>query len=170
MPDSAFNNQYGYYEYERIVQQLSERGYTLYAEQRPYGTDVEQYSWQIAKQIDSLLKENVLAKNITIVGTGKGALIAMLASAHIRHKDVRLVVLSGCNKIVASYFHIELYGTILSIHEKTDDIWVSCQPLRDISTGVHIFKEVELNTGLKNGYLYKPLDEWLTLVYDWVEM
>lgn len=170
MPDSAFNQQYGVYEYEAIVAAFKSRGYEVYAEERTYGTDPDQYSWQIAKSVDSLLKVGVSPESISVVGTGKGALITMLSSAHIRSNEVRYVVLSGCNELVAQYFHIDLYGTILSVREKTDHFWVSCDAIKEASKGVYKYKEVELNTGLKNGYLYKPMDEWLTLVYDWVEM
>lgn len=170
MPDSAFNNQYGMYEYEAIVHALRDRGYVVYTEERPYGTDPDQYSWLVAKKIDSLLKDGVSPESITVVGSGKGALITMLTSAHIRKNEVKYVVLSGCNQLVAQYFHIELYGTVLSVHEKTDNVWVSCDNIKQASSGVYIYKEVELNTGLKNGYLYKPMDEWLALVYEWVEM
>lgn len=170
MPDSAFNQQYGRYEYAEIVSAFQKRGYVLYAEERPYGADPDYYSWQVAKKVDSLLKMGVPAEHITVVGSGKGALISMLASSHIRMNDVKYVVLSGCNQLVANYFHIDLYGTILSVREKTDDVWISCEAIREASKGVHKYKEVELNTGLKNGYLYKPMDEWLALVYEWVEM
>lgn len=170
MPDSAFNHQYGAYEFNGIVSALKERGYVVYAEERPYGTDPDQYSWLVAKSIDSLLKEGVQGKNITVVGSGKGALITMLASSHIRKDEVKYIVLSGCNQIVANYFHIDLFGTILSVTEKSDDVWVSCDAIKNASSGVYKFKEVQLDTGLKNGYLYKPMDEWLSLVYAWVEM
>ncbi len=170
MPDSAFNHQYGNYEYEAIKNAFRSRGYVLYADERPYGTDPDQYSWLIAKQVDSLLKEGIAPESISVVGSGKGALITMLTSAHIRTNKVKYVVLSGCNELVAHYFHIELFGTILSVHEKTDDVWVSCNAIKEASKDVYKYKEVVLNTGLKNGYLYKPMEEWLTLVYEWVEM
>lgn len=170
MPDSAFNHQYGTYQYNSIVGAFTQRGYVVYAEERPYGTDPDHYSWLVAKKVDSLLKDGVSPESITVIGSGKGALITMLTSAHIRKNEVKYVVLSGCNQLVANYFHIDLHGTILSVHERTDDIWVSCDAIKNASTGVYKFKEVELNTGLKNGYLYKPMDEWLTLVYEWVEM
>lgn len=170
MPDSAFNQQYGFYEYESIISSLADRGYIVYTEQRSYGTDPDQYSWLVAKKVDSLLKLGVSPENITVVGSGKGALITMLTSSHIRKNNVKYIVLSGCNQLVARYFHIDLHGTFLSVHERTDNVWVSCDAIKESSTGVYFFKEVELNTGLKNGYLYKPMDEWLTLVYDWVEM
>jgi len=170
MPDSAFNHQYGSYEYEAIKEAFRSRGYVLYSDERPYGTDPDQYSWLIAKQVDSLLKEGIAPESISVVGSGKGALITMLTSAHIRTNEVKYVVLSGCNELVAQYFHIELFGTILSVHEKTDEFWVSCDAIKEASKDVYKYKEVELNTGLKNGYLYKPMEEWLTLVYEWVEM
>lgn len=170
MPDSAFNHQYGAYEYGGIINALKQRGYIVYANERPYGTDPDQYSWLVAKSIDSLLKDGVAGGNITVVGSGKGALITMLASSHIRKDEVKYIVLSGCNEMVANYFHIDLFGTILSVTEKSDDVWISCDAIKNASSGVFKFKEVQLNTGLKNGYLYKPMDEWLSLVYDWVEM
>lgn len=170
MADSVYNNQYGKYEYHKIIDALNARGYLLYAEERPYGTDPDQYSWMVAKKIDSLLKQDVPPSRITVVGSGKGALITMLTSSHVRNNKVRYVVLSGCNELVSDYFYIDMHGTFLSVYENTDNVWTSCDKIKEASKDVYEYKEVALNTGLKNGYLYKPMDEWLQLVYSWVEM
>lgn len=170
MPDSAYSVQYGDYEYDKIVDAIKAKGYTVYSERREKNTDPNYYSWHVAKQVDSLKKAGVKSGNITVVGSGKGALIAMLASGHIRDGLVRYVILSNCNEAISEYFHIDMYGTVLSVYEESDYVWQSCKHIIDESKGVYKYKEVALHTGLRNGYLYKPLPEWLDLVYNWIEM
>ena len=34
---------------------------------------------------------------------------------------------------------------------------------------INHYKEIELNTGLKHGFLYKPLAEWVEPVVRWAE-
>ncbi len=169
MPDSAYSSQYGVYEYDKIIAAFASRGYVLYADERPEDADPDQYSWILARSIDSLMKLGVQPENISVVGSGKGALIAMLASDHVRVGKVRYVLLSGCNKWVATYFYIDLHGSFLSIYEKSDHVWSSCDNIRLSSTGIQKFKEIELTTGLKGGYTYRPIDAWLQPVFSWIE-
>ncbi|MCB0698941.1 MAG: hypothetical protein KDC11_03800, partial [Chitinophagaceae bacterium] len=144
MPDNPYSNQYGKYEFDAIVNSFSQKGYVVHARIRPENADPDQYSWLVAKSIDSLLKLGVSPRRITIVGTGKGALIAMLASDHIRVKDVKYVIVGGCNKWVSKYFHIDAHGTILSIYERTDHVWNSCDSIMTHSHGVYKYDEIEL--------------------------
>lgn len=54
---------------------------------------------------------------------------------------------------------VNLHGNVLSIYEKTD-LARSRQNYRADAAGINAWKEVEVNTGLKHGSLYRPLKEW----------
>jgi hypothetical protein len=61
---------------------------------------------------------------------------------------------------------LDFYGNILSIYEKSDAAG-SCQLHTKNSKGIQQYKEIALNTGLKHGFLYKPLPEWLIPAKNW---
>ena len=67
------------------------------------------------------------------------------------------------------YFpEINFCGNILTIYEKTDKYGVSAIKRRQSSKlRILHFKEIELNTGLKYGFLYRALDEWISPTIDW---
>jgi D-alanyl-D-alanine carboxypeptidase len=65
--------------------------------------------------------------------------------------------------------NVKYYGNILSIYEKTDR-WHSCREMRTRSgANVVRFKEIELNTGIKHGFLYKALDKWIEPAAQWAQ-
>lgn len=56
--------------------------------------------------------------------------------------------------------NFRLYGRILSITEKSDDGHVPLsQEQRFIRSGIKDVKEIELNTGLHHGFLFKALND-----------
>ena len=65
---------------------------------------------------------------------------------------------------------IDLYGNILSIYEESDTRNGSCEAeYFKRSTGIGKFKEVNLNTGLHHGVLYRPIDEWVVPTVNWAK-
>jgi hypothetical protein len=160
---------YGRYEYKSIVNVLKDRGYVVFSEIRQANMDARAYAFKIATQVDSLKKAGVKAEDITIVGASKGAVIAMLTSGLVKDKDVRYVLMAGCSENSKDVYGFNLYGDILSIYEKTDEIGQSCKMIRSGSQGIGRYKEIQINTGLKHGFIYRPLKEWTDPVFNWVE-
>lgn len=159
---------YGVYEYSNIIKALKDKGYIVYSEVRPSGTDVKQYAEKIKLQIDSLKKAGVASNDICVVGASKGALITMLVSGLVKDKSVKYVVMAACNEGNKNSYNIDLYGQVLSIYEKSDGIGKSCEAIKLNSKGISRYKEIQINTGLGHGFLYKPLTVWMKPVEDWV--
>jgi hypothetical protein len=63
---------------------------------------------------------------------------------------------------------VNLHGNVLSIYEK-NDVAQSCRDYRADATGINEWKEVEVNTGLKHGFLYRPMKEWTEPTIDWAK-
>jgi len=63
---------------------------------------------------------------------------------------------------------LRLYGKILSINESSDkgSVALSSQK-RFIKSKLNSFKEIELNTGLVHGFLFKALDDWIMPAKKW---
>ncbi|NOJ76696.1 hypothetical protein [Empedobacter stercoris] len=57
---------------------------------------------------------------------------------------------------------INFFGNVLTIYEKSDVFAVLAIKRKQNSTNkINHFKDIELNNGLKHGFLYKVLDEWI---------
>jgi hypothetical protein len=123
------------------------------------------YAVKVKRQIDSLLKIGVKANDITVIGASKGSLIAMYVSTYSKNKEINYVFMAAC---YANEPNTELnfYGNILSIYEKSDGAG-TCLSLKNESTGINHYKELELTTGLRHGFLYKPLSEWINPTLKW---
>jgi hypothetical protein len=162
---------FGAYQYKDILNAFRKEKFIVNSEVRGKNTDVEEYAEKIKKQIDSLLHTGIPAVNITIVGASKGAVIAMLTSSMLKNKDVNFVFMAGCNEDNFKRLpQIDFCGNILSIYERTDDIGKSCTSTKNLSQQeIPHYKEIELNTGLKHGFLFKPLPEWVIPVIQWAK-
>ena len=130
---------------------------------------MKEYAQKVKSQIDDLLKKGVDAKNITVVGASKGALIAMYVSTFLKNKDVNFVFLAACNDDnFESFPDINFYGNILSIYEKSDDIGESCVRFKSKSSStINHYKEIEVNTGKQHGFLFQPYPEWFKPTVKW---
>ncbi len=165
----AFSEQYGKYEYENILDALKGKNIVVISEVRPADTKIKPYAEKIVRDIDSLIQKGAFPGNITVIGASKGALIAMQVSTDLKNKAVNYVFIAGSFRSLVKQFDFDLYGNILGIYEKSDPIaGRSYLPLIRRSKGVNKFKEIELDTGLGHGIVFKPLDEWVIPVKEWI--
>lgn len=162
-------NGFGAYQYEDILDAFRKANFTVFSEVRQKNTDPSNYAHKIVNQIDSLMSEGVQPNNITVIGASKGAVISMFISSYLKNKNVNFVFIAGCNNDILEHFpEIQFCGNILSLYEKTDDIGRSCLNFKQSSNqSIPHYKEIELNTGLKHGFLYKPLPQWMEPAIKW---
>jgi hypothetical protein len=163
----AVSQDFGRYELDAIHRALAARGATVIGEVRPRGTDVETAAATLAGELRRLLAADVPPERITVVGASKGAVIAMLASTALPEPRVRWVLLANCNDTVRTNFPLALHGEVLSLYESSDDIGSSCGSLFAGSPDLARSAEVRLDTGLRHGFLYRPLPAWVEPALDW---
>ena len=159
---------FGVYEYEQILDTFKQSGLVVISEPRKKDADIEPYAAKLAEQVRGLLKNGVPAKNITIVGASQGSWIAMLTSTYLQNRDLNFVFIAACSADPGFLKMVNLHGNVLSIYEKTD-LAQSCVEYRRDATGVRNWKEVEVNTGLKHGFLFRPLKEWTEPAIAWAK-
>lgn len=160
-------NGYGAYLYTAILDSLKQKNNRVMSEVRAKDTDVKVYALKVKKQIDSLINIGMNPKHITVIGASKGSIIAMYVSTYVKNASVNYVFMAACSpELSESEKDINCYGNILSIYEKSDGAG-SCAALKKHSNGIIHYKEVEINTGLRHGFLYKPLAEWLIPALRW---
>ncbi|SHG73242.1 alpha/beta hydrolase [Flavobacterium johnsoniae] len=161
--------EYGKAEYNEILASFRKDNFIVFSEKRKKNTNAADYAEKIVKQIKSLLKKGISPNKITVIGTSKGGYIAQFVSTYLANPDVNFVFI-GCFRDVdiEEIPNINFCGNILTIYEKSDIYGVSAVKRKETSKlKVNHFKEIELNTNLKHGFLYKALDEWIVPCKKW---
>lgn len=159
--------EWGPYEYLNILDSLRIQGFNVISENRKEGIDDSIYVNRITAQIDSLSKTGVKAGKILVIGASAGWNIALHVSAKLKNKDIRYVIMGGCwPDTYKDYQGIELYGHFLSIIEKSDP-HKTCSRIFDNRKQLSSFQEIELNTGLSHGFMYKGRKEWIDPIVGW---
>ncbi len=132
---------------------------------------MKEYAQKIVMQIDSLLKIGVKPNSITVIGTSKGGYISKYVSTFIANPNLNFVFIGYFqDSDIENCPEINFCGNILTIYEKSDELGVSAIKRKNISKLKIIkFSEIELNTKLKHGFLFKPLDEWIEPCKMWVK-
>lgn len=161
--------EYGKAEYNEILATFRKDNFIVYSEKRKKNTNSADYAEKVVKQIKKLIKSGVKPNKITVIGTSQGGYIAQYVSTYLANPEVNFVFI-GCFRDVdiAEIPDINFCGNILTIYEKSDIYGVSAVKRKETSKlKVNHFKEIELNTGLKHGFLYKALDEWIVPCKKW---
>jgi pimeloyl-ACP methyl ester carboxylesterase len=167
--------EFGYYELEKILDTFRSRGFVVSGEIRPKSASVSDSADRVVQQVRKLLESGVPARDVTVVGASMGAEIALLASARLQNPDVRFGVLGACLSETAKTLLAEEgkapSGHLLAIREASDEFTKTCTPWSDDTRfgASLIASEIVLHTGLRHGFLYRPLPEWVTPVIAWAD-
>jgi hypothetical protein len=166
---SAKHPEYGRAEYNAILDSFKQDGFIVISEKRAANTEATAYAKKIVTQIDSLIQLGIPPNQITVIGTSKGGYIAQYVSTYLANPSVNYVFI-GCfsTSDIQSLPEINFCGNILCIYELSDAYATSAESRRMTSKlKVTRFKEIALNTGLKHGFLFKLLVEWLNPCKMW---
>ena len=169
MPLGAKHLDYGKSQYFEIIDAFKNAGFKVLSEKRPAKTDITFYARKIAHQIDSLIQMGIKANHITVVGISKGGYIAQMTSTLLANPKVNFVFIGSYrNQDLVNLPQINFCGNILSIYERSDEFGVSAIKRKETSNlKVTRFKEIELNTGMRHGFLFRPLREWIVPAVNW---
>ena len=166
---SELHPKFGRTEYNEIIAEFEKNGFKVFSEKRNGNVNAREYALGIVNQIDSLIKNGTESNNITIVGTSKGGYIAQYVSTLARNPDLNFVFIGSFRTSdLESIPEINYCGNILSIYEQSDPFGVSAlERKKSSSYKIKHFKEIELNTGMGHGFLFKALKEWIEPTIDW---
>lgn len=161
--------EFGRTEYNEIVTEFEKSGIKVISEIRNGNVNAREYAVGVVSQIDSLLKKGIKPEKITVIGTSKGGYIAQYVSTIADNSNLNFVfVASFRNSDVEDIPEINYCGNILTIYDKSDPFGVSAMERKKTSTcKIKHFKEIELNTGMGHGFLFKPLKEWIEPTIEW---
>lgn len=156
-------------EYAKIIDSFRKDSFVVISEKRAPNTNGIEYAKKIVNQIDSLLQKGVKPNHITVIGTSKGGYIAQYVSTFKKNSNLNYVFIGSFQESdLKDMPDINFSGNILTIYEKSDKYGVSAIKRKENSLlKINHFKEIELNTGLKHGFLYKAMDEWIVPSKKW---
>ncbi|PZX46855.1 alpha/beta hydrolase family protein [Algoriphagus chordae] len=161
--------EFGRTEYREIISEFESQGFKVLSEIRNGNVNAREYAVRIVNQIDSLIASGIEPKRITVVGTSKGGYIAQYVSTLASKTDLNFVFIASFqDSDIQNIPEINFCGNILTIYEKSDPFAVSALARKKTSTcDIKHFREIELNTGLGHGFLFKPLDVWMEPTMKW---
>ncbi|MBX2871851.1 MAG: alpha/beta hydrolase [Saprospiraceae bacterium] len=162
---------FGICEWQAITDHFVAAGFQITADLRPSGTDARQYAAKVVQQIDSLISAGTAPSDITVVGTSKGGFIAMFTSSLLQNPAVNFVFIGCCfDNLIEEQPDLQFCGRILSIFEESDEWSQSCRRAKRYSRSkISQFKELTLKTGLRHGFLFKAMPEWLGPTVEWAK-
>jgi hypothetical protein len=168
---SESHQEFGRAEYKEILTEFQKSGLKVISEKRNGNVNAREYAIGIVNQIDSLIDTGIEPQNITVVGTSKGGYIAQYVSTLANNPELNFVfVASFRNSDLEDIPEINFCGNILTIYEKTDPFGTSAIRRKEYSTcELKQFREIELNTGMGHGFLFKPLKEWIEPTIKWAK-
>jgi hypothetical protein len=167
---NAVSEYYGKYEYQAILDTLKNHGFYVVSEVRARDTKEREYAKKIKSQIDTLIERGVSDKNIIVVGASLGAYIALETSILNRNPNIRFVLLGLCSEYALKYFQpFQKYftGQFLSIYESSDSKG-TCLSIFQRLGGTSNFKEIKLEMGIDHAFLFKPFDDWVNPLINWI--
>jgi hypothetical protein len=171
-PDGTFSDKYNVtVDYKGIVNSFKNDDFVVFSEKRTLKTNEQEYAKKVVHQIDSLISKGVQPNHITVIGTSKGGYIAQFVSTFAKNFNLNFVFI-GCfqDTDIEEIPEINFCGNILTIYEKSDIFGVTAIKRKETSKlKVNRFKEIELNTGLKHGFLYIASDNWLKPCKMWAK-
>lgn len=161
--------EFGRTEYREIIDKYEKSGFNVISEKRNGNVNAREYAFIVVNQIDSLIKNGIKPNKITVIGTSKGGYIAQYVSTLANNPSLNFVFIASFrNSDIQNIPEINYCGNILTIYEKSDPFGVSAIRRKENSTcEIKYFKEIELNTGMEHGFLFKPLKEWIEPTIKW---
>jgi pimeloyl-ACP methyl ester carboxylesterase len=164
--------EFGYYELEQILAAFRERGFVVSGGIRPKDASLGVSADRVVEQVRGLLASSVSASRITVVGGSMGGAIALRASLRLQNPALRFCVLGACMSqsvpLLLSEHGAKPAGRFLAIRERSDETSEPCPAWSgDPDAAALVVRELLLDTGLRHGFLYRPLREWVDPVIDW---
>jgi pimeloyl-ACP methyl ester carboxylesterase len=165
--------QFGYYELDAVLDSFRQRGFAVSCEMRPKGQALGPAAERAAARVRALQAAGVPSSRITVLGASMGAEVGLLASVKLRDPELRFALLGACLSLSVPELVAERgrgpAGHLLAIREKSDETSEPCPPWTDDarSRGRLEVREILLDTGLRHGFLYRPLPAWVGPVVEW---
>ena len=165
---NAYSEDFGKYEFDSIISAIKVEKSVVHYEIRNKNVDPKEYAILVSKQIDSLINNGVKPIDITVVGASKGAIIASHISS-LNTKPINYILLAGNNEYQETNNDWKFHGQILCIYDLSDGIagknYSYWKNRKNFTTK---FEQLEIQTNLGHGFLYKPLSVWTEPARKWI--
>ncbi|WP_194851353.1 alpha/beta hydrolase [Nonlabens antarcticus] len=176
----AVHPDYGRVEYKEVIQKFRDHGFAIISEKRNGNVNALEYAQEVNRQVDSLIDLGIDPDRITVVGTSKGGYIAQYISTIANNPQLNFVFIGSFRETCLSCLgrqgdmeqipEINWCGNILNIYDRSDPAGNSALSRKIASScGIKHYKDLELVTGLRHGFLFQALDEWMVPAMQWAD-
>lgn len=155
---------YGRYDYAGILRALQGEGFTVISEVRTKDRYWNAEAEAALPNVRKLLAAGVPAKNITLAGFSKGAVIALMMASKIGDPELRVIGMATCSKQwrpdeESAFRAIKPAGRILLMGDSNDTLSVPC--------GLATATEKAFHEGLGFGFFFTPREAWVKAAGEW---
>jgi pimeloyl-ACP methyl ester carboxylesterase len=165
--------EHGYYELAQIEERFRHEGFVVHSGVRPKNATLSESADATVAQVRRLIRAGVPADRITVVGASMGAAIAQRVAIRLGNREVAFVLIAACPSnnlpLAAAEEGRQPRGRMLSVREATDLPSGGCPDWKPSRTRHLTTQEIVVNTGLRHGFLYRPMPEWVDPVIQWAE-
>jgi alpha-beta hydrolase superfamily lysophospholipase len=169
----AVHPAFGVYDLDAIVAAFRTRGFTVHAAIRPKRESIDEAAARTVDEIRALLDSGVEVERIALVGASMGAAIGLEVAERLALPGLRVALLGACLSA-----HVEALrasggrgpsGRLLAIREASDESTAGCASWPESANGTALTaRELTVDTGLRHGFLYRPLPVWVDPVVAWL--
>jgi hypothetical protein len=165
---NAISEKFGKYEFDSIISAIEVENSIVHYEIRKKNVEPRNYANKVSKQIDSLIKSGIKPIDITVIGASKGAIIASNIS-DINESQINYVFLAGNNEYQENNNEWKFHGQVLCIYDLSDGIaGKNYSHWKNKENFTTKFEQLEIETNLGHGFLYKPLRVWTEPAKTWI--
>lgn len=169
----AVHPAFGVYDLEAIVAAFRARGFTVHAAIRPKAETIDVSAAKTATEIRALVEAGVPIERIALVGASMGASIALEAAELLAMPELRVVLLGACLAPNVEALRAAggrgPSGRVLAVREASDENTDGCARWSERANGAALQgRELEIDTGLRHGFLYRPHAAWLDPTVAWL--
>lgn len=159
----------GVYDLPTITKGLEDPAYHVIAYVRPYKMEEAEAGQKLAGEVQTLLKAGVAPERITLVGFSFGAVAVIMASFNLENEKINIGLLAGCAGRVMWESELAVWGRVLSLYDKDDDLVASCKVLQERGGKITSFEEQVLETGKGHPLFFSPDPVWVAPLKRWIK-
>jgi hypothetical protein len=157
------------YDWNGIVKNFSNRGFSVISEVRDAGTTPREYAGHVAGQVKRLLAADVPPQRIAVAGHSKGGAITLITAALLQNPDIKFINMAGCGndgrfarsfRRLVKTFGSRITGRLISIYDADDKIVGSCPAIKHASETVKVSEKV-ISTGRGHQLFKQPTAVWM---------
>lgn len=160
--------------YQSILQKIAKNSFVVIANPVPDASSYDGVIKRIADEIKILMSVNVPARNISVIGIGKGGQAAFRLASQLNNQDLNLVLISAIPKnnhgnMLLANAPKNLSGRVLNVYDREDEEFGSCKELFKTLEGSKSYRDLAVKSGKGGKMITDAVNLWLRPSLMWIK-